>query len=284
MSSKNVILFFLPIVIFAAGCSPERQLASAQKLEKKGKYYKAWGRYQEIAANNPQSAVAPEAIFRAGWVAQRNFDDCYMAGTFYDDILDRYPDSEPWAQVALLQKNSCPDYFPLIAGSSWTEVDSDTKGANARVEILCEPSGEPRSMPGQSGKIVKNYYAGAKKSFSFEIVYKKEEHALKEYKPGQENLAIDILKWPVEVGSKWVNRVDGRAVNYEIVSIEALVSVLAGEFTQCLHVRSYVNGDPGVKNEYYEPGIGRVLTSISSKGGEKRITELSVYKIEDSQL
>ncbi len=283
MSSKKAILYFLPLVFLAAGCSPERQMARAHSLEKKGKYYRAWEKYQEIAANNPQSSVAPEAIFRAGWVAQRNFDDCFMAATFYDDILGRYPDSEPWAQAALLQKNSCPDYFPLIAGSSWTEVDSDTKGANARVDIVCGPSGEPRSLPGQSGKIVKNYYAGDKKSLSLELIYKKEELELKEYKAGQENLAVVLLKWPVAVGSKWMNRVDGRAIHYEIVSLEAPVSVLAGEFNECLHVRSYVNAESGVKNEYYAPGIGRVLTSITSKGVEKRITELSTYKVEELQ-
>ena len=57
------------------------------------------------------------------------------------------------------------------------------------------------------------------------------------------------------------------------------LSVMAGDFRECLHVRSYVAGEGVVKNEYYAPEVGRILTSITTKAGEKRITELASYNI-----
>src|SRR4051812_19699076 len=101
--------FLIPLcaVLALSACSPERDLAKAKALEKSGKVYKAWEKYQEFAAKNPQHPRAPEAIFRAGWVAQQNFNDCFMANTFYDEVLTRYPESDPWSRAAMLQKNSC---------------------------------------------------------------------------------------------------------------------------------------------------------------------------------
>jgi hypothetical protein len=280
---RKTPFFLVGVLILISACSPEQQLSRAKSLEKKGEYYKAWEKYQELAANRPQSPTAPEAVFRAGWIAQRQFDDCFMASTFYDEVLTRYPDSDPWAKAALLQKNSCPDYFPLIPGSIWVEVDSDTKGSNARVEISCHPDEkQANALPSQAGKLVKDYYAGAKKSISLELFYKKDQQELHEMKRGQENSSIVILKWPVEVGTKWTNRDGARSTTYQIVSLDETVSVVAGDFKDCLHVRSSGMGESAIKNEYYAPGVGRVLTSITSNQNEKRITELASYKIMDA--
>jgi hypothetical protein len=66
---------------------------------------------------------------------------------------------------------------------------------------------------------------------------------------------------------------------YKIVSLDEKVRVVAGEFEHCLKVQSGVSGIVGAStNEYYAPGVGRVLTTISTKGNENRVTELLSYK------
>jgi len=37
-----------------------------------------------------------------------------------------------------------------------------------------------------------------------------------------------------------------------------------------------------VKSDYYAPGVGPVLTTLTSQAGEKRITELASYSIPQS--
>jgi hypothetical protein len=273
----------LSLLLIAAGCSPDRQMSRAADLEKSGKIYKAWEKYQEFAATHPQHARAPEAVYRAGWIAQQNFNDCFMANTFFDEVLTRYPESDPWARAALLQKNNCPDYFPLIPGSKWTEVDSDTKGQNARVEITCEAvSGEPKVLPSQAGVLERQFYAGSRKSLSTRATYRKEQMELHEYRDANTVTPAVLLKWPIEAGSKWSTQQEGRLTRFEIVSMSAQASVVAGDFGDCLVVRSAFPGDAAMKNEYYAPGVGRVLTTVMSTKGEKRITELSSYEIKDA--
>jgi hypothetical protein len=267
----------------SSGCSPDRELNRAEKMEKSGKVYKAWERYQEFAAKHPNHARAPEAVFRAGWVAQTQFNDCFMANTFYDEVATRYPDSDPWARAAALQKNNCPDYFPLIPGSQWVEVDSDSKGQNARIEITCEPvSGESKILPSEAGVLVRQFYAGEKKSLSTKATYRKDQMELHEFRGEKTTSPTVLLKWPIEANARWSTQVDGRVARYELATMSANVSVAAGDFDDCLVVRSFFPGDNAVKNEYYAPGVGRVLTSVITSKGEKRITELSRYTLAET--
>jgi len=276
-------LFSLTTVFFL-GCGPDGQLSRAQKLENKGKYYKAWERYQMFVANYPQHPKAAEALFHAGWLAESKLNDCYMAGTFYSRIVENYPQSKYWARAASLQKGNCPDYFPLHSGSKWVVGDSDTKGKNARIEVSCSelPSG-PSRFRSESGQIIKSYFAGRKKTQSTKLVYKKKNGELLEYAKESDSYGKLIMKWPLDPGTKWRTKKNKRLFNYNIVKNDANVKVKAGRFKNCILVQSSVSGVPGVfTNEYYAPGVGLILTSISTRSGEKRITELLSYSINPS--
>src|SRR5258706_8792771 len=272
-------LLFLSLFSLA-GCGANHEFKAAIKLEKKKQYYKAWEKYQEFAANHPKHEKAPEALFRAGWVAHKNFQDCYIAQTFYEEVLLRYPQSDPWARAAALQSRSCPDYFPLIGGAQWIEVDSDTNGKNARIEIVEVPlKGQRKNLPSESGCLERTYFAGMKKFETTEYCYLKEQSEVLEFKKEAENIKKTVLKWPLEVGAKWTTRSSGQIFHYEIVSLDKDIAVAAGNFKHCLSVQSYIEGNPGAKIEYYAPQVGRVLTTSSTKQGEKRITELMSFKI-----
>jgi tetratricopeptide (TPR) repeat protein len=190
-----------------AGCGSQTQLNKAKRLEQKGKYEAAWAVYQRIAAQDPESPVAPEALFRAGLMSQRHLNDCYMAGTFYDRVIENYSQSVPWARAAVLQKQNCPDYFPLLNGSEWVEGDSETNGKNARIRTVCKPFPDAKNtLPSEGGVLEKTYFAGDKESSSIELIYKKINDELLELKAFEDAVGKVVLKWPLDVGQEWKTR------------------------------------------------------------------------------
>lgn len=277
---KNLKLF-LAFSFLLAGCGSQTQLNKAKRLEQKGKYEAAWAVYQRIAAQDPESPVAPEALFRAGLMSQRHLNDCYMAGTFYDRVIENYSQSVPWARAAVLQKQNCPDYFPLLSGSEWVEGDSETKGKNARIRTVCKPFPDAKNtLPSEGGVLEKTYFAGDKESSSIELIYKKINDELLELKAFEDAVGKVVLKWPLDVGQEWKTRPVNTTFVYNIQSVNEKIKVEAGEFEHCVKVQFTVSGISGAAtHEYYAPGVGRVLTTVSTKGNEVRVTELLSYKL-----
>lgn len=279
--THNLISAGILIALFVvAGCGPRFHFSRAKKHEKEGRHYRAWELYQEFAARYPKHKYAAEALFRAGWVAQKGMGDCYGANIFYEKVLVQYPQSEPWAKAASLQPMNCPDYFPLIPGSRWVEGDSDTKGHNAKVEITCrELSFMPDALPSQAGRLEKTFYAGKKKFRDTNFIYKKEKGELLEFMSANDSRAKVMMKWPIEIGTKWRTRMAGRFFNFEIVSVTETVDVAAGHFEDCLKIKATVDGGVGTNYEYYAPGVGHVMTTLASRGGERRNMELMSVEI-----
>ncbi len=281
---RKFTVLLLAFSLFLSGCGPGAEFARARRLEKKGKTYAAWEKYQELSAAYPQHPRAPEVLFRAGWLSQRELGDCYMAQAFYDDVLERYPQSDPWAKMAAFQRNQCPDYFPLLPEARWVEGDSETKGKNARIETVCKPPEAPSGakggnyFPSQAGRLVRTYFAGEKKFRTIEVDYKKADGELLEFSEASDPRGKVILKWPLKVGTRWSTAYGGRTFRYEVVAAGKSVTVAAGRFDGCVQVRSQVDGIPGATNEYYAPGVGRILTTFASAEGEKPNPELLSHR------
>jgi len=268
------------LVFVHSGCGPKNQFQAARQWEEKGQYHKAWNEYQEFVAHYPEHPLAPEALFRIGWVTQIGLRDCYMANIFYQRVNVEYPQSDPWARAASLQQLNCPDFFPLIPGGRWKEGDSDTKGKIAKTIIECSSLSKSKgSFPSEKAKVVRTFYSGDKKFRSVQFVYRKEKNVLSEYVSEKDPRAKTILKWPLKVGTQWRTKMAGRFFHYEVVAINQNVRVAAGNFSGCVKIGSSVGQSVGLRFEYYAPGVGRVLTTLSTKSGEKRNTELLSYEI-----
>jgi hypothetical protein len=160
------------------------------------------------------------------------------------------------------------------------EGDSETKGKNARIEITCAPPRHARKqLPSESGILSRALYAGNSKFKTTEFSYRKVGDELLEAVSENDPVQKVILKWPLVKGTTWSTRADFKLFRYTIVEDNAAVDVAAGHFEQCLHVKSTIEGASGAAHDYYAPGIGRVLTTISVGDGEKRNTELLSYKV-----
>ena len=269
----NKAFAFLLAAAFLAGCGPDHAFERAKKLEKNGKNYAAWEAYQNFAVEYPKHPAAPEAMFRAGWLAQRQLNDCTMASAFYDRVTQTYPQSDPWALWAAYQKNNCPDYFPLLAGAHWVEGDSDSGGKNARIETVSKTDPDGGRIPWGAAIFSRTYYAGASKFKSVEIKYKKEGDEVQELGQNDPRPKV-VLKIPPVMGTRWKTKNGTQLYVYEIVGIDKTVKVAAGEFRNCAVLRSSIEGSAGAALEYYAPGVGRVLTAFVTPTGERRNTEL----------
>ncbi len=262
------------LMLSIVGCGPDHAFDRARKLEKKGKNYAAWQAYQDFAATYPKNAAAPEALFRAGWLAQRQLNDCTMASAFYDRVTQTYPQSDPWAPWAAYQKNNCPDYFPLLGGARWVEGDSDSGGKNARIETVSKADPNGGKIPWASGIFMRTYYAGASKFKTVETAYKKDGEDVQELGVQNDPRPKIVLKIPPVVGARWKTKNGTQLYTYEIVAVDKTVKVAAGEFHNCVVVRSSIEGAAGGALEYYAPSLGRVLTAFVTPSGERRNTEL----------
>lgn len=272
------------IVCLSIGCGPNYQFNRAKKLERKGQFYKAWTLYQEFSSHYPTHSAAAEAVFRSGWLAQTKLGDCFMAGTFYDTVLEKYPQSEPWAKAAQLQKDNCPDYFPFLPGSKWVMGDSDTGGKNARIEIEAKTADKGTNLYLlDSARLVRSYFSGEKKFDTKESLIKKKDSELQEFPSPNDPVYKVPLKWPVIVGNTWSYKYGKQLFKNEVVSTDATIKVIAGEFTDCLKVKTFAEGYPGVKFDYYAPSVGLILSAQDARGEEKRITELLQFDIKDDE-
>lgn len=271
-------IFFFAVLAAAflfAGCGPSARFERAQGLEKKGYFVEAGLAYEEIARKYPEDPLSPEALYRVGRIYQNKLKLYSQAGSFYKRVIDRYPAASPWAAFARRSLLDCPDYYPLTQGSFWIEGDSETGGRNMRSEWNCTET--------SSGTwcIRRRISAGSQFVSETKRFYRKEDYEVREYPGSDASRYTTLLSHPYYEGKTWRSRRDGRSLTFTVVSLNAALKVKAGEFANCLKICEENPMIPGsVKYNYYAPGVGWVLTTTASAGGqEHKNTELLSYRI-----
>jgi hypothetical protein len=174
------------------------------------------------------------------------------------------PECAERAKVSLL---SCPDYFPLDLGRTWTYVDSDSKGKAMRLDW------EVRRATAAAGGIVQtSLYAGTRRIREAQESYEKKDWAVWRT---DADPAEPMLRYPFAEGQTWRGLRGGDLVEWKIVSARAAVSVAAGEFKDCLKVREHVLKFARTwRFDYYCPDVGRTKITIAGPGFENPNTEL----------
>ena len=260
---------FLIFNCFFIGCGINYQFKSAEKLIENGKFSEAIQKYEKIIEKNPESPRVPEAVYNIAKIYHQNIENIPEAKKNYKRVVDNYPNSN-WVENSKSALLELADYFPLVKFAKWIEVDSDTSGKymTAKNEII--------GISDDNFEMMRNLYTRGNLISSFRKYYKKTKDGFYETdKTGK--IISTVMLLPVEAGKEWVVG----NVKYNIVSKSEEVTVAAGTFSNCVKIKKQLVGAPSWSYEYFAPEVGKILTTQSSGGAEKRITELKEYTIAD---
>jgi len=268
----------IPLVValfFICGCGPSSEFNRAQQLETDGYFVQSAIKYEGIFKKYPDKPMAPEALYRAGRIYQKQLKLYSKAGILFTKLREFYSAVEPWGGLAEDALFACPEYFPLGDGNFWIEGDSRTGGENMRAEWSCVASS------GTVYRVNKRILAGRSLVAQVNRYYRVQNLELRESVDNLFKQYTVVLTYPFEPGRSWTTSRDGRAIKCRIIDRNAEVKVVAGDFTNCLKIsEEYPNLQGAIKFNYYAPGVGWVMTSTASLGGtEYRSSELLSYRL-----
>ncbi|MBI5573024.1 MAG: tetratricopeptide repeat protein [Elusimicrobia bacterium] len=259
---------YLLLTVFT-GCGINYQFKSAEKLKEDGKFSEAIQKYEKIIEKNPESPRVPEAVFNIAKIYHQNIENFYEAKKNYRRIINDYSNSE-WVEESKSAMLEIADYFPLQKFAKWIEVDSDTSGKymTAKNEII--------GVSGDIFEMTRNLYTRGNFISGFRKYYKKTNDGF--YETDKDGKIIStVMLLPVDAGKEW----SVGNVKYAIVSKNEEVTVTAGKFSNCVKIKKQIVGTSSWSYEYFAPEVGKILTTQSSGGAEKRITELKEYTTTD---
>jgi hypothetical protein len=87
------------------------------------------------------------------------------------------------------------------------------------------------------------------------------------------NVNIILLQTPLEKGNFWISEEN----HYEIVDLEADITVPAGEFKDCIAVKTTFKDQTSNMIYYYKRGIGMVQSEFRTDSGDLITSKLKRY-------
>ena len=270
-----LFIIYSLLLTFLNGCGAGSNFNRAKKLEKNKYYVQAIEKYKTISRNYSKSKYAPESLYRAARLYQKELKVYPEGCKLYAELIYKFPEAGSWVRLAKRGIFDSPDYFPLEEDYLAVEGDSQTGGKNMRLEQYCS------LVSTYTYSIVKKYYAGKKLATKIKRFYTKENYELRELSSLKSKSYTVLLSFPFDKMKSWKTTRDKNVLKMTIVDTNASVKVRAGRFTGCIKVREENPKLPGAyKYEYYAPGVGHVLTTIGSSKSkvEHRNTELISYK------
>lgn len=274
---KKILSFLLACFVLGllSACGPKYQLTEAQRLEKDGCYVEAGIAYENLYKRYPGNVLAAEALYRAGSLYQHRLKLYSQAVKYYRKVIELYPNSQPWGNLARLGLLTSPDYYPLTQGSFWIEGDSETGGMNMRSEWTC------RSVSSGTYTVQRRVFAGTQLVQEYARLYRKEDMQVREFTDPSKSYYSALISYPYYEGKVWQSKYGDHFLTHKIVGTGIALKVKAGEFVNCVKVSEENSVLPGsIKFNYYAPDAGWVLTTTAASGGtEHHITELLSYKI-----
>ena len=165
-------------------------------------------------------------------------------------------------------------YYPLGEGYEWeyegvgNEYASYTKKVthsnNNRFQVMIDNGGTRSAniYEIKDGSVVNTYMEG-------------EVYDDKNVLDKENNLNVILIKLPIEVGNKW----ESEENSYEIVDINALVTVPAGTFDNCISVKEVYKDQTAEMFYYYKKDIGLVKSEFKTNDGFVIASLLKSYKL-----
>ncbi|MFH1258307.1 MAG: VanZ family protein [Elusimicrobiota bacterium] len=270
---KKTGFICLLLCFFLSGCGVDYTWRKADKLEKEKNYSAAITAYRKIITKYSSSPYLPESYYRIARIWQLQ-ERLVQARENYQVLIGSFPASD-WGLRAREEITACYDYFPLVEGNYWLDVDSESGGKYYRAEIKCG------KKQGKEFKLISRIFAGEKLVGKQEVIYQKSKDGLSmSNSPGK--TFFQTIAAPIKNGESWVSTLDGEKIRLTIISCREKVKVRAGQFDDCLKIKQQPLDYPSSwRFDYYAPQVGRILVTQAGNTGkqETRSTELLKYQL-----
>lgn len=258
----------LLLILASSACDTYHYVAGTWREDSR-KPVQALQHYEAFLSHRPRDPRACEVRLRAA-ALERAFGRCGEARLHLEAAARDFPRMTECADRAKTALLSCPDYFPLDLGRTWTYVDSDSKGKAMRLDWEVR-----RATASAEGLLQTSLYAGNRRIRESSESYAKRDWAIWRT---DADPAEPLLRYPFAAGQNWRGTRGKAVIDWTVVTASATVKVAAGEFKDCLKVREHdLTYARTWRFDYYCPDVGRVKITIGGPGFENPNTELLKY-------
>ena len=165
-------------------------------------------------------------------------------------------------------------YYPLGEGYEWEYEGVGNEYASYTKKVTHSNNNRFQAMIDNGGTRSANIYEITDDSV-VNTYMEGEVYDDKNVLDKENNLNVILIKLPIEVGNKW----ESEENSYEIVDINALVTVPAGTFDNCISVKEVYKDQTAEMFYYYKKDIGLVKSEFKTNDGFVISSSLKSYKL-----
>lgn len=174
-----------------------------------------------------------------------------------------------------LQKEDISQYYPLKEGYEWEYEGVGNEYASYTQKVTYSKDKRFQVMKDNGGTRSANVYE-IKDDSIVNTYMEGEVYDDRNVLDKESNLNVVIVKHPLELGNKWISEEN----SYEIVDINALVTVPAGTFENCIAVKEVYKDHTAEMFYYYKKDIGLVKAEFKTNDGVTISSLLKSYKLQ----
>lgn len=172
------------------------------------------------------------------------------------------------------EKGSLIGFYPLKEGNMWEYEGEGMEYASFIQRVVFSSGNRHQVTVDNGGSIIANVLE--ERPEAIVNIYKSAEADINENmlkKPS--NVNIILLQDPLEKGNFWISEEN----HYEIVDLEADITVPAGEFKDCIAVKTTFKDQTSNMVYYYKRGIGMVQSEFRTDSGDLITSKLKRYDL-----
>ena len=174
------------------------------------------------------------------------------------------------------EKENISLYYPLKVGSEWEYEGEGNEYAAYTQKVTYSEDNKYQVMIDNGGTRAANIYE-IKDDSIVNTYMEGEVYDEKNVLENNANIDTIIIKLPIEAGNKWVSEEN----SYEIIDINASVTVPAGTFQDCITVKEIYKDKTAYRNYYYKKNVGLVKSEYKTNDGFTVSSLLKSYKLAD---
>lgn len=173
------------------------------------------------------------------------------------------------------KKEDISQYYPLKEGYEWEYEGVGNEYASYTQKVTYSKDKRFQVMKDNGGTRSANVYE-IKDDSIVNTYMEGEVYDDRNVLDKESNLNVVIIKHPLKLGNKWISEEN----SYEIVDINALVTVPAGTFENCIAVKEVYKDHTAEMFYYYKKDIGLVKAEFKTNDGVTISSLLKSYKLQ----